>query len=97
MWNKESHRSMMKPSAGKLISYFATKGVQFSPMDGEFENVVFSKADKVLKISHHSFYKYSGISCIYKEIKEHMIEPILVTPDMYMEKFMKPIIEAKFL
>lgn len=96
MFNKQEHIAKMKPSADKLVSLFEKKGISFSPTDGEFENVVFTSKDKTIKISHHSFYRFSGIACIYKEKGENYIEAIDVTNDMFMNNFMKPIIERLF-
>ena len=92
-FNKEEHQRAMKPAVDKLASHFKSKGVEFSPTDGDFENVVFSSKDKTTKISHHSFYRYSGIACVYKEKGENQIEAIEVTDEMFLNNFMKPIIE----
>lgn len=97
MWNKEQHKAKMKPFVDKLVSYFQNKGINFSPTDGEMENVVFASKDKEVKISHHSFYRYSGIACIYKDGKEkNTTEAIEVTDEMFMNNFMKPIVELRF-
>ena len=58
-----------------------------------FENVVFMSNDKKAKISHHSFYRYSGITCISKDLGENKSEYIDVTDAMFMDMFMKPIVE----
>ena len=87
------HQNKMKPVVTKLVAYFKAKGVDFSETDGEFENVVFTSEDKAAKISHHSFYRYSGITCISKDLGENKSEYIDVTDAMFMDMFMKPIIE----
>ena len=89
----DSIREKMKPSADKLIAYFNAKGVKFSN-DEKFENVLFTSSDKVVAISHHSFYRYSGIACISKELGDNRSEYVEVTDAMYMDIFMKPIIET---
>ena len=97
MWNKEKHKAKMKPYADKLISYLKSKGIAFAPDDGKLDNVILTSKDKTVKISHHSFYRYSGIACTYKEGKEkNTLEAVEVTDDMYMNSFMKKIIEMRF-
>jgi len=97
MWNKETHKAKMKPHVDRLVSYFKNKGIEFSPTDGNLENVVFTSKDNEVKISHHSFYRYSGIVCVYKENKEkNIVETVEVTDGMFMDNFMKPIIELIF-
>lgn len=87
----------MKPFVDKLVSHFQSKGINFCPTDGKMENVVFSSKDKVVRISHHSFYRYSGIACIYRDGNEkNTIEAIDVTDEMFMNNFMKPIVELMF-
>lgn len=96
MFNEQEHINKIKPSVDKLISHFEKKGIQFFPTDEKLKNVVFTSRDKVVKISHHSFYRFSGIACIYKERGENFIEAIDVTDEMFMNNFMKPIIEKLF-
>lgn len=91
---KLDHQTKMQQAVDKLVSHFKSKGVDFSPTDGEVENVVFTSKDKVVKISHHSFYRYSGIAFVYKEKNENEIETIPVTDEMFLNNFMKPIIET---
>lgn len=92
-FNEEKYITTVKPHADKLVEYFQKKQVTFSPSDGDLKNVIFTKGDKVIKISHHSFYRFSGISCIHKEKGESGVEMVTVTDEMYMENFMKPIVE----
>ena len=94
MFDKQAHIAMMKKPADKLVQYFQNKGVAFSPMDGDIENVVFIKEDKKVKISHHSFYRFSGIACVYEhDDKSNTVKIIKVTDSMFMEMFMRPIVE----
>lgn len=92
-FDKIAHQTKMKPVVTKLVAHFESKGVHFSNVDGEFDNVVFTFKDKVAKISHHSFYRYSGITCVSKDLGENKSEYIDVTDAMFMDMFMKPIIE----
>ncbi len=96
IFNKKEYIAKVQPAADKLITHFQNKGITFSSSDGDLENVVFSSKDKEVKISHHSFYRYSGIACVYKERGENFIEAIEVTNEMFMNNFMKPIIELHF-
>lgn len=93
-FNKLEHQKKMKMAVDKFVSYFQHKGVEFSPTDGDFENVIFTSKDKVVKLSHHSFYRYSGIACVYKEKGLNEIEAIPVTDEMFLNNFMKPILET---
>ena len=95
-FDKIAHQNKMKPQVDKFVAGFKSKGIDFSPEDGGFENVVFTSPEKVVKVSHHSFYRYSGIACIYKEKGDNFIEAIDVTDEMYLSIFMKPIIETFF-
>ncbi len=93
MWNPESHQAKQKKSVDRLVSYFKNKGVDFSPTDGEFNNVVFTSKDKEVKMSHHSFYRYSGIACAYKDKGENKVEAVEITDEMFLNNYIKPTIE----
>lgn len=93
-FDKIGHQTAMKQAVDKFVAPFREKGVEFSPTDGELENVVFTSRDKVVKVSHHSFYRYSGIAFVYREVRVNEIETIPVTDEMYLNNFMKPIIET---
>jgi len=90
-----AHIRKMQPSVTKLVRHFKNKGVEFSPSpdDNGFNNVTFSIKDKIVKISDHSFYRYSGIAYIYKDSDNNSVEAIEVTDEMYLTIFMKPILE----
>lgn len=96
MFDKKDHIAKMKPFADKLVQHFQKIGISFSDTDGDMENVVFSSNDKVVRISHHSFYRFSGIACIYKEKEQNQIIAIEVTNEMFMNNFMKPIVDILF-
>ncbi len=96
MWNKEKHKQKMQSAVDKLVLHFKNQGVNFYPVDGSHENVIFISKNKEVRISHHSFYRYSGIACVYKEGKEkNSIETVEVTDEMFLNNFMKPIIELR--
>ena len=96
-FNKEKHIASQEKSVIKLVNYFNKKGVKFKPTDGNFENVIFETNDKQVKISHHSFYRYSGIATLNRDKGERDVEIIEVTDEMYLDIFMKPIIETLLL
>jgi hypothetical protein len=86
----------MQPAVKKLLAYLKSKEIEFTPTDGKFNNVIFTSKDKEIKISHHSFYRFSGIACVYKEKGDHLIEAIEVTDEMFINNFMTPIIKLHF-
>lgn len=96
MFDSDKQIEKMRPHVNKLVSYFNGKGITFSPDDGDLRNVVFSRGDKDVKISHHSFYRHSGIVKVYKEKDNNTFEVIEVTDSIFMENFMRPIIEKLF-
>ena len=97
-FDKAAQIKRMQPSVTKLLTYLKNKDIEFSPMDGEFENIVLTSKDREVKISHHSFYRYSGISvyCRDKGENQNQSETVEVTDEMYMNNIMKPIIEIFF-
>jgi hypothetical protein len=68
VFDKAKHIAKMQPAVNKLMAHLKAKGVTFQETDPSgFENIILGYKDKVIKISHHSFYRYSGIACVYKE------------------------------
>jgi len=94
MWTESEHIRKVKPFADNMINSLKSNGVEFFDTDDSgFENVVFKHKDKTIKISKHSFYRFSGIAVITKEGKEkNSSECIKVTDEMYMNSYMKPIV-----
>lgn len=85
----------MEYHATKLVDHFRKQGVLFSPQDGEMNNVVFTKGKKVVKISHNSFYRFSGRAVMYKDGKnEHELSTVEMTDAMFMDIIMKPIVDV---
>ena len=98
-FNKKEYIAKMQPVVNKFLSQLSAKGIDFIPTDGEFENVIFKSKDKEIKMSHHSFYRYSGIACLYEERGEgekKNFKIIEVTDEMFLNIFMKPIIDSLF-
>lgn len=96
-FDKEKHIAKMQPSVTKLVSQLKSKGIEFSPDDvSGFENVTFTTPNKTINMSKHSFYRFSGITVITKDKGDNsnQSEVIPVTDEMYMQMFMKPIIET---
>lgn len=97
MWDKEKQKLKMKPVVDKLVAYLKKKDVFFEENDGSLENVVFSSGYTEFKISHHSLYRYSGIICTHRPgAKDHLVEIIPVTDEMYINTIIKPILVRKF-
>jgi hypothetical protein len=96
-FDKDKHIAKMQPSVTKLVAQLKSKGIEFSPVDesGQ-ENVTFKTSEKTINMSKHSFYRFSGISVITKDNGKdnNQSEVIPVTDEMYMQMFMKPIIET---
>lgn len=94
-FNPEQQIKKMTPHVDKLVSYFKTKGISFSPTDGELENVVFKYNDKETKIAYHCFYRFSGISRIRKDAG-NKFELVEVTDDMFINTYIKSLVEYIF-
>lgn len=95
MWSPSKYIAKQNPVVVKFTQQLEKKGISFSPTDGEQENVVFTYKDKTLKMSKHSFYRYSGISTVYNFKADNSLEIIEVTDEMYLNTFIKPIIELQ--
>ena len=97
-FNKQAHIAKMQPVINKFLAQLSTsKGISFIPTDGVLENVIFKQGDKEVKMSHHSFYRYSGICCLYEEKGEgekKVFKIIEVTDEMFLNTFIKPIVDA---
>lgn len=65
-------------------------------LEHNLDNVIFKKDGKVLKISHKSLYRYSGISSIHKDKGANEVEIINVSDEMYINNYIKIIIESYF-
>lgn len=102
-FDKIKHIKNMQSSVDKFIQYLKKQGIEFIEQDNELdnkgqnlENIILKEKDKSIKISWHSFYRFSGIACIYKDVGENRIETVLVTNDMWYDIFMKQIIVKLF-
>ena len=68
-WNEESHKDMMIKGASQFIDTITKADVRFYYEDFDnpkLNNIVFwlvGKEKEPIKMSHHSFYKYSGMVC----------------------------------
>lgn len=104
-FDKAEHIRRMTPHVEKLVSYLKTKGITFFPTDGELENVVFKSDKKVVKIAHHCFYRFSGMCKIRKDLpqkkiknkkEKNYIDLVDVTDDMFINQYMKSMIDFLF-
>ena len=91
MFDKEQHIKTMKPYVDKLVDYLEGHGVKFEHVE---DNVIFSGRDKVLKISHHCFYRFSGLMVVQKAGKH--FELTLVNKDDFINIYMKSVIGFHF-
>lgn len=95
-FDKQAQITKMQPSINKLLAYLKSKNIAFSPTDEQSENVVLTSADKVVKISHHSFYRYSGRACFYIDKGENRSEAADFTDEMYVNGILRPVIDTLF-
>ena len=95
-FNPEEHIKRMTPYRDKLVDALKKKGFTFQEQDDIRKNVVFGFRGREIKISHHCFYRFSGICMIRKEIGEHEFTWIPVTDEMFMTSYMRSIIEYNF-
>lgn len=94
-FNPVAHIAKMQPHAQKLINQFKKKGFNFSPDDGQ-GNVSFFSEEREIFISKHSFYRFSGIACVTRDIKgeKNQSTTVEVTDEMFMDIFMTQIVQA---
>lgn len=86
----------MTPHRDKLVATLRKKGISFQPTDGHLPNVVFELKGKVVKISYHSFYRFSGIATIKQEAANGDAIFVPMTDDMFMNMYMKMVVEMNF-
>jgi len=96
-FNKESHIKEMTPYVEKLVESLSKQGITFSPTDEHLENVIFKNDKKEIKIAHHCFYRFSGMCKIKKDGEKNTIILIDVTDDMFINQYMKSMIEFLFM
>jgi hypothetical protein len=92
-FNKQDFITKVKPHGDKLIAYMQKNGVEFSE---EKENVVFTSKEKQVKISNHSFYGFSRMGAVRKDVGESQFEFVPVTHEMFIGGVMKSILETHF-
>lgn len=101
-FDKEGHIKRMAPHVEKLVAFLSKQGISFQPTDGEFENVIFRNDKKEVKIAHRCFYRFSGMCKIRKDVvpknkkEKNYIDHIDVTDDMFINQYMKSMIEFLF-
>jgi hypothetical protein len=97
MFDPTAHIARMKPFTDNLLLSLEKKGI-LCKQDPTANNLIFYNREntKQVSISHHSFYRFSGIACIYKEHGDHLIETVEVTDKMFLQNFMGPIVELHF-
>lgn len=96
MFNKEEHILRMKPHLSKLILHLTKNNIEFIPADNYGGNVVLRSPTKELKISHRCFYRFSGLAVIYKEKGEHELIEVPMDNNMFMNNYMKSLIDYYF-
>lgn len=96
VFNSQEHIKKMTPYVEKLVVYLNSKGILFSPSDGELENIVLTKDDKVVKIAYNCFYRFSGISKVYTHTAKNQVVMSDMTDDMFINNYMRSMIDFLF-
>ena len=103
-FNEQAYQLKMKKPVEKLLAQLSKKDIHFMAYRSDelptkpFKNVIFVKADKMLEMSEHSFYGYSRMCLFTKDhpTKENQTIKVDVTDDMYMQMFIRVIVENHF-
>lgn len=97
MWNSENRKKEMQPFIDKLINDLSKEGItiSFNDTNPKLNNVLFTKDSNTIKISHWSFYRYSGSG--YKFViddsgKKIKVTRIVITLKDWIFNIIKPII-----
>lgn len=93
-FDKNTYIAKQQSIVEKFLTVIAKQGVKFLPTDGELENVVFIRNGVTFKMSHHSFYRFSGIKCVYREKANNEIETVDITDEMYLNEYIKRSIDV---
>lgn len=96
-FDKKKHIEKMNAPVAKLLGVLKKDNIHFEPTDGVNENVIFSRGDKTIKMAHHSFYRFSGMTSWKRPSAnkdDHTIVIIPVTDEMWLFTIIKPIIET---
>ena len=95
-FDKTKHQQSMAKAVNKLVADLKKEGVEFLANDPNpiLDNVIFASKGKHIAMSHHSFYRYSGIGWITRDKKgsANESEVIELPIDSYLQTFIKPII-----
>jgi hypothetical protein len=59
MWPEE-YLKKIEGDVKKSLNDLKKEGITTVRQDGKLNNLIFSKGDKEIRISHHSYYRYSG-------------------------------------
>ena len=94
--DKKQHINRMKPLVDKLVNDLQVNGISFKEMDDDIENVIFEYNGKQCKISHHLFYRWSGMSHIQSITDKHTFKFIPIKDEMFLFNYIKPMIENYF-
>jgi len=89
---KDEHKKRMQVAVNKLVASFEKKNITFDFTD-PLGNVTITSPDKQIKISDHSFYRYSGICNKYSEDDKKNLVVTEITDEMYLNIIIKPVIE----
>jgi len=65
-YNRKQDIEIMIPHVEKLIKFLRIYGIEFLSIDRHIDNIVLTRGEDVHKISHHCFYRFSGMCVTYK-------------------------------
>ena len=66
-WDEIKYKAGVQEDADVTINNLKAKGVDTELQDGDLDNLIFTGNGKTVKMSHHSFYRYSGTG--YKKVQ----------------------------
>lgn len=96
-FDRNSHIGRMAVPVSKLLADLQKLGVVFTTSN-VLANVCFTKGDKTIFMSQHSFYRYSGMMQITRTKKDsagketEFTEVFPVSDTQWLQLFIKPIV-----
>lgn len=95
-FDKLAHISMQQNAVSKFIKTLNKEGISFIPEDtNRLENVAFLQGDKTIRMSQHSFYRYSGMIYYKRGTGDEKDNRIILTPvtdEMWLNDVIHPIV-----
>ena len=100
MFDEKKQIERMTPYVLKLVDYYKNNGINFQDKEGDLDNVIFSNEDSEMKIAYQCFYRFSGVSVIYKNVPDKKgqtkLEAVELTDELFYEIYWKSILNYIF-